>query len=377
MARRANGEGSIVLRSDGRWQGVAHVGYANGRRVRKYVYARSQREVREKLQEARRAVERGLDVTEDLTVGAFLERWLAAVRPSLRERTYLRYLQLLALHVTPTLGRVRLTRLSPAQVQALINAKVDSGLSSQTVRHIHAVLRTALNQAVRWQLVPRNVASLVTPPRVERVEMRALSPDEARTFLDAVAGRRLEALYVVALGMGLRQGEVLGLSWEDVDFDAAELSVRKSLQRVGGEVRFVEPKSVRSRRTLAVPGFVVDSLRSHHERQLRDQVAAGQGWHDSGLVFTTSLGTPLDGANVRRDLRAILGAAGLPAIRFHDLRHSCASLMVANGEHMRVIMETLGHSQIGITMNLYSHIMPAAQREAAERMDALLGTPSA
>jgi integrase len=242
------------------------------------------------------------------------------------------------------------------------------------VQYLHAVLRRALGQALKWNLVPRNAARLVDPPRVERPEMLALTPEQARCFLDAVSGDRLGALYSVAVALGLRQSEILGLRWEDVDFEQQMLRVRAQLLRIDGAKRLVEPKTRQSRRTLPLPATIAAGLRAHRSRQLQERLLAGARWEGNGwdLVFTNTRGGPLDARHLVRAFKDHLVRAGLPDIRFHDLRHSCASLLVAQGLHPRVVMETLGHSTITLTMNTYSHVMPALQREAADMMDNVL-----
>jgi integrase len=202
--------------------------------------------------------------------------------------------------------------------------------------------------------------------------MRSLDPDEARTFLATVKGDRLEALYSVALSLGLRQGEALGLLWENVDLDTGILKVRTALQRIEGKQQLVEPKTAKSRRNIIMPEVTITSLRTHRIRQLEERLAAGTRWKEQGLVFTSTIGTPLDQRNSFRLFQEALQRAGLPHIRFHDLRHTCASLLLAQGVHPRVVMETLGHSQISLTMDTYSHVIPALQRDAADRMNALL-----
>src|SRR5262249_51095981 len=210
------------------------------------------------------------------------------------------------------MGRVRLDKLMPADVQALMNRKREAGLSAKTVQYMRGVLRSALNRALRWGLVPRNVADLVDGPKVERYEIRPFMLAEARAFLDTVRGNRLEALYSVALTMGLRQGEALGLRWEDVDLDAGTLQVRRQLQRVGGQLQPVAVKTARSRRTLAMPPSIVGALREHRRRQVQDRLLAGSRWRETGYVFTTSIGTPLEARNVVRSFKATLVRAGLP-----------------------------------------------------------------
>ena len=373
MTRRGPSEGSIYKRSDGRWVAVLHLGYEDGHRKRKYLYGDSRREVQEKLSVSLRAQRDGLPPTNDrLTVAQFLARWLDTIRPSVRPSTHTSYSLMVRLHIVPELGRVHLAKLSAQQLQAHLNAKLASGLSPRTVGYIHAVIRQALNRGVRWGDVPRNVATLVDPPRYQRAEVRSMTPEQARTFLDSVRGKRLEALYTVALALGLRQGEALALRWTDIDMEAGNVTVRAGLQRQGGKLVLVEPKTPRSRRTIAAPPIVVAALRSHRSRQLQDRLAAGSEWQDLDFVFCTQAGGPLDSRNVTRDFQRALTKAGLPHMRFHDLRHSCASLLLAQGVHPRVVMETLGHSQIALTMNTYSHVIPALQREAADRMQAAL-----
>lgn len=377
--RRGHGEGSIYQReSDGKWCTSVDLGRMEGKRRRKVIYGRTRKEVAEKLKVVLREQQQGLPViVERQTVGQFLERWLEDVaRPRLRPKTYHSYAQLVRLHLAPTLGHHQLSKLAPQQVQAMMNAKLASGLSPRTVQYLRAVLRRAIGQALKWGLVSRNVVLLTDPPRVTRPEIATLTPVQARAFLDAVKGARLESLYAVALALGLRQGEALGLRWQDVDFDGGVLHVRVALQRVRGEpARLVEPKTRQSRRTLPMPAIIVAQLRAHHDRQLTECVTAGPAWQGEhwGLVFCTATGTPLDARHVVFYFKRQLRHAGLPDIRFHDLRHSCASLLLAQNVHPRVVMEILGHSTIALTMNTYSHVLPEAQRQTATLMDDLFG----
>jgi integrase len=199
--------------------------------------------------------------------------------------------------------------------------------------------------------------------------------EQVRTLVATIAGDRLEALYLVALGVGLRQGEILGLRWSDVDLEGGTLTVRHALARIDGRLELVEPKSVTSRRVVPLPAFVRDALVAHRVRQAAEPLPARPDPPDpfADLVFVTTHGTPLDGITITRRFQHILAGAGLPHQRFHDLRHACASLLLAQGVPARVVMETLGHSEISLTLNTYSHVMPSVGREAAERMDQLLG----
>ncbi|HAM41108.1 MAG TPA: site-specific integrase, partial [Candidatus Omnitrophica bacterium] len=299
------------------------------------------------------------------------------VKPSRRPRTYQSYEQMIRCHVLPSpLAGKLLTQLTPQQLQAFFNEKRRAedkpGLSPRSVEYLHAIVRKALNHALSLGLVGRNVALLVELPRAVYDEVTPLTPAQAQAFLDVASGHRLYAVYAVAVAMGLRQGEALGLRWEDVDLEAGELVVRKQLQRIEGKLRLVEVKTARSRRQVSLPSVAVAALREHRTRQKVERVRAGDLWEDTGLVFTTEIGTALDKGNLTRGFKCLLKQAGLPDVRFHDLRHTCASLLRAQGLDHRLIMETLGHSQIGITMSLYSHIYPAARREAADKIDEIL-----
>ena len=375
MTKRGQNEGTIHKRADGRWAAAISLGYANGRRDRKYFYGKTRREVQEKLTAALRDRQRGLPIIADerLTVGQFLDRWLAdVVKPARQPGTYQNYAKDVLLHLAPALGRHPLAKLGPEHVQAMMRAKLDAGLSPRTVQGIRGTLRTALNRAVKWNLVTRNVATLVDPPRGARVERATLTPDQARQLLDAAKGDRLEAFYTVAVALGLRQGEALGLKWEDVDLDARTLRVRRSLSRFDGKLRFKEPKTAASRRAIDLPAATVAGLRAHRVRQLEERLLAGAKWQEHDLIFPSRKGTPYDPGELREQWYKLLKRAELPHFRFHDLRHCCASLLLAQGVPARVVMEILGHTQIGTTMNLYAHVMPAARREAADLMDGIL-----
>ncbi len=376
MTKRGHNEGTIFQRQDGRWVATVNLGYDGGRRVRKSFYGRTRADVKDLLAKGLRDHQLGLPVARDerLTVQTFLDRWLRdSVEPSNRARTAQGYGVIVRRHLIPALGRIPLAKLAPGQVQALLNAKGAEGLSAQSIRNIHAVLRRALNQAHRWGLIPRNPATLVDVPRATAFEAPTITPEQARAILAAVQGDRLEALVTLTLATGLRQGEALALRWSDVDLDAGSLTVRRTLQRLRGEVRFDEPKTARSRRTVALPPTVAATLRAHRIRQVEERLWAGSRWQEHGLIFTSSIGTPMMGGDVTKRFQALLSAAELPRLRFHDLRHGCASLLLAQGVHPRVVMEQLGHSTIALTMNVYSHVIPALQRDAADRMDAMLG----
>lgn len=361
----ANGQGTIYRRA-GRTGWYASI-VINGRR--KTYHAPTKAEADRLLAAAKTAKENGtLSAAPSQTVENYLTRWLEEVaRPRVRPGTYRGYEQLVRVHLIPALGRKRLDRLTPADVQSLLNAKVEAGLSPRTVQYMHAVLRSALKQAHRWSMVPRNVAALVDSPKVEREEIQPFGSNEVRALLDAVAGDRLEALYTVAVTMGLRQGEALGLQWDDVDLEAGTLSVRRQLLRSGGRLELKPLKTARARRTLTMPQVVIASLIEHRRRQIAAGVVP------AGYVFAATTGSPLDARNVVRMFKAVLRRASLPDRRFHDLRHSAASLLLVQGVAPKVVQGILGHSQIGVTMDTYSHLVPELHRDAADRIDALFG----
>jgi integrase len=369
--RRASGEGSIYRRRNGTWSAIATL--PDGRR--KHVYGKTRDEVRRKLAEILHAVQNGgYTDARGKTLGEFLDQWLIdAVKPRVRAWTFAGYEVHVRVHIKPVLGRVALEKLSPQHVQYLLNRKLEEGLKPKSVRYLRGTLRTALNDAVRWGLVSRNAAALVDGPRVERYDIQPLTPTEARAFLDSINGDRLEALYSVALTMGLRQGEALGLRWQDIDLELGYMRISKQLQRVHGAPTLVEPKTERSRRTLVMPPMITRDLQHHLARQQKERSAAGDRWAETGLVFATVDGKPLDGTAISKGFHRLLERAGLEQRRFHDLRHSCATLLLVQGVSPRVVMDLLGHSQIGLTMNTYSHVIPDLRRDAADRMQDLLG----
>ena len=276
------------------------------------------------------------------------------------------------LYVAPEPGHPRLDRLGPAHVASLLHRKLSSGLSPRPVHHVRAVVRAALNQAVKWQLVPRNAGALVSSPRQKTSAVESLTLDEAQAILDAARAHRLAALFRVALTMGLRQGEVLGLRWTDVDLDARTLRVARVLQYVDGQTTFKEPKTAKSRRTLRLPASVAEALREHRRHQLVERAAVDTRWTDSGLVFVSTVGTPLNPRNVLRIWHGRQDRAGVTRGPFHASRHTAISLLIAEGLQMKVIQEVAGHSLLSTTADIYGHLFPPAFAEAADAMDRVL-----
>jgi Site-specific recombinase XerC len=369
MARRSNSEGTVYRRRDGRW--AAAVTLDTGRR--RCFYGATQRAVQDKLRAASRAIDDGLSVASDRQkVGTFLTQWLAEVaQPTVRPSTYVRYRELLAGHIIPAVGHLPLVKLSPLSLQGLY-AQLGQRLAPRTVGHCHRVLHKALADALRFGLVHRNVCDAVRPPKVARAEMHVLDGDQARALLAAAVGDPLEALYVLALHAGLRSGELLALKWADVDLDAGRLSVNRTVRHmIGLGAVEGEPKSARSRRNVLLTPLAITALRRHRTRQAAQRLRATY-WDDLDLVFTNEVGRHVQTNNLRlRSFLPLLDRAGVPTIRFHDLRHSCATLLLLAGVHVKVVSEMLGHSNIGLTLDTYSHVLPSMQADAVAKMEAL------
>ncbi|NTU84406.1 MAG: site-specific integrase [Chloroflexales bacterium] len=387
--RRGRGEGSIHERPDGRWCALLDLGIVNGKRKRKYIYGATRREVVEKLKAAQAAQATGANLAiERITVAQFLDRWIAdVVSRRNKPRTVDGYKQIIKDHLKPHVGRHQLDKLRPEHVQAMLNTLAAEGRKYNTVRNVRATLRRALNQALRWQYVQRNVATLVDVPRYREDDdaddegqprgeftIQPLDEEQARALLKAVEGHRLEALYRIALSLGLRRGEVLALRWTDINVDRATLRVTGLLQRLRGKLERGTTKTTSSARGIDLPPVLLAQLRTRRAAQEREKQEVGEAWQEHGLVFTTRLGTPIEPRNLIRHFKQVLKKAGLPeTIRFHDLRHSCATLLIAQGVHPRVVMEILRHSQISTTMNTYAHVLPRLQRDATTKIEELIG----
>lgn len=376
MSRRANGEGSIYQRKDGRWTGAVYVLNRDGGRQRRQVYGRTRAEVAGKVADLLSLNRKHIPAAPvEVTVQQYAQSWLERLGSSgLKPATVSNYRWVLDRHVLPNIGRQRLVALSPQHVRTLLLTVSESGVSARTVQLSRAVLRSMLADAERDQLIHRNVAALVKGPRVERQEVVPWTADEAGQFLTSLEGHRLRPLFAVGVALGLRKGELLALRWQDVDLDVGVLRVRATVQRLGKGVGLVtgSPKTARSRRTLPLPRVLVETLRDHRTAQELEREEA-PSWHDAGLVFTTSKGTMIEPRNLNRFLDEAIARAGLRRIRFHDLRHTCASLLLAQGVSPRVVMEVLGHSQMSMTTDLYGHVMPSSLRSAADALDGVFG----
>ena len=374
--RRGRGEGSVFYDDRRqRWVGLASY-WQDGKLRRKWVSGRTRQEAQRRLREVLAGLDRGVLPADDRqTVAQYLNHWLEHVaRHRVRPTTFRRYAELVRLHALPQLGGLPLAKLTAQHLERLYAAKLAEGLSPRTVEFLHAVLRAALKHAVRQGLRATNPTDAVQAPRPRAARLQPLDAEQARRLLQAAQGDDLEALVTLALMTGMREGELLGLRWQDVDLERGRLHVRHTLQWLrGGQWQLAEPKTPRARRTIRLPATAVEALRRQRVRLAELRLRAGPAWADHDLVFPNTSGAPLSASTLQHGLfPRLLARAGLPRIRFHDLRHTYATLALRNGESPKVVQETLGHASVTITLDTYSHVLPEVQEQAAERMERLL-----
>ncbi len=372
--RGANGRSTIVKQADGRWHGFVSMGATgDGRRDRRHVSAATRTAAVEKSKALEAKRDAGVVGTtgKPMLVDEWLDYWatnIASVR--VRPRTLNTYRAMIRMHLNPYIGKRRLDQLQPEHLEQTYKQLLDKGLSPTSVLRVHRMLHRALKIAMQRERAARNVATLVEPPRQQRPRTpEPLDVAECKRVLAAAEGLRNSARWTVALALGLRQSEALGLQWKDINFDRGTLSVRRGLHRVPGEgLVFTEPKTDRSRRTIALPGPLVEALRKQRAAQNEERLFAGTEWDDWDLVFAQPNGRPLDKHSDYEAWIKLLDRAGVRHIRLHDGRHTAATLLLSAGVHPRVVMELLGHSQMRTTTDIYSHVLPALAREAADRM---------
>lgn len=371
MGRRGHGEGSIYHRKDGRWAASITL---EGRK-RKTYYGKTRREVQEKLNAALHEQQRGMLATgKQQTMAHYLKYWLEEVhKPTIRLSSYDKYRKLLYGHILPALGHCQLQKLSAQQLQEFYTRKLEEGLSPSTIHVMHAILHKALENAVRWGLVSRNVCDVVSPPRQTRHEIQPLTIVQAQQLLERAHGHRLEVLLTLAITTGMRRGEIIGLRWSDINFEDQSLYIRRTVDRItrNGYVES-EPKTARSRRRIMLPTFVINALQEQRTSQARARLKAGKAWHENDLVFCNTHGGFLHPTHLYIAFQQLLKDAGLPPLRFHDLRHSAATILMAMGTNIKIVQELLGHSNAALTLNVYGHVFPSLSKEAMEKWDILL-----
>ncbi|MEE8530661.1 MAG: site-specific integrase [Hyphomicrobium sp.] len=315
-----------------------------------------------------------------LTVREYLERWLSDyAATSVSAKTCECYRDMISAHITPALGNHKLSKLRPLHVQSFYSVALASGrkdgkggLSAQSVLHFHRLLHRAFVHAVKWQLIARNVIDAVEPPRVEKLEMRALTEGETAKLIAVVKTSRVYVAVMLALTTGLRRGEVLALRWADIDLDSAGLAVNQSLEQTRGGLRFKAPKTSKSRRAVALPALAVEILREHRIAQTKERLALGSAYEDNGLVCARQDGSPWPPDTFSTAFASLIRRSNIPHLRFHDLRHTHATQLLRQGVHPKIVSERLGHSTIAITLDTYSHVLPGMQEDAAAKIDAAL-----
>src|SRR5258706_2810757 len=362
-----SGAGSVFRRPErkGGKEWVAQIILDNGKTRQRYFF--TQAEADEALTEMLYEQRQGMLATgPNQTLQQHLENWLENVQKhAVRVNHYINTRTIIRKHIIPTLGHIQLRQLNEQHIQSLYAQKLDEKKSAKTIHHIHGVLHKALAQAVTWRVVSRNVCDGVTLPRLSRYEYQVLTVEQARKLLEGVRGHRFEVLLALALTTGMRLGELSGLHWQDINFEQGTLQVRRSVSRVRGQgYKVFEPKTQRSRRMLTLPSFVLDMLQQHRTSQgevKQKAQEAGNHRQDHDLVFCNQYGSFLRPDRVRKQFQKLLAEAGLPYMRFHDLRHSAATLLLSMGVPVKVVQEILGHSNISTTLNIYAHVLPNMQ----------------
>ncbi len=331
----------------------------------------------DKLIEARHEQQQGtLVTTSTQTMKEYLEHWLEEVKkPTIRVSSYVKYRKLLNSYLLPTIGKIQLQKLTPQHVQSLYARKLKEGLSPKTIQSIHGVLHGALDNAVKWNLIAKNVCDVVSSPRVPTTEKQVLTMQEAHTLLEQVRRHRLETILALALTTGMRRGEILALRWSDVNLEEGSIQVKHTVDYINhyGYVES-EPKTAKGRRKIMLSSFVVEMLNAHRSAQMEARYKAGEKWIDKNLVFTGLLGDFFNPNYVLRVFKRVLVAAGLPDMTFHMLRHSAATILLSMGVHPKIVQEILGHSTINITLDTYSHILPSMQKDIPDRWDVEFGS---
>ncbi len=367
--RRSNHEGTIYQRKNGKWRAQVTL---DGRRL--HFSARTQRECQEWLKKTIGRIDDGMTyASTKTTLEEYMSSWLESSKSSLRETTWSHYNSVTKRYILPELGQITLIELRGDQIQTLYDHLVVEGIGIPTVIKVHTVLQSALSLAVKAGKIGSNPALATRPPRATSREMSVLDESQLNSLLVASKGHRLEALYHLAVTTGMRQMELLGLKWTDLGWDKQTLKVERQLvrSRVKG-IQFLPPKTNSGRRTLSLGSNTISALKDHHKRLQTEKQAVGESWVENGLIFSNALGKPIDPRRLLKDFKKLLKVGGLPEIRFHDLRHTSATLMLNHGIPIMVVSRRLGHARPSITLNIYGHLIPSMDVMAADKIDELV-----
>lgn len=370
MARRAKGEGSIVKRKNGTWQAELLLGYTEqGKRKRKFVYGKTQREVREKLDELKQQLAAGTLSNTKLAVKAYLDRWLTEKTREVKPQTVEDYRYQLEKYVIPHIGRIPLAKLTPLHIQSMCGELADT-ISPQRANKCRRVLSGALRQAMRWQLIAANPADAVKPLKVSKADMTIWTTEEATRFLGIAREHRLYALFYLAMSTGMRRGELLGLRWQDVS--NSNLYIRQSLIEQRGNIMISTPKTEKGTRRVALSPDVIEVLEQHRKHQEDERQFMGEAWPDNDFVFTTKVGTPIHPRNLGRIWETLQARANVTKVRLHDLRHLHASLAIKQGMNAKVLADRLGHAKASFTLDVYTHLFEEQRQNSAVSIAGLL-----
>ena len=369
MAKRGNNEGTIHQLPSGSWRAQISI---NGQRLSHTEQTR--KEAAAWLRNILGDIASGLNWDyAKFTFQDFLTAWLTSIQPSIKSTTWYQYDMTSKRHIIPILGKYKLVNLRPEQIQFLYNTKLKSGTGVRTIEVIHTVIHRSLNHAVKLGVLSRNPSDAVSKPRTINNEMRIFSENEVNQFLNLSQGTRYETLYHIAIATGLRQSELLAIKWSDLDWEKRTLNVQRQLKRKHKPGDYYDsPKTSNGRRSITLGQKTIQKLREQLKRQEKERDTAGIRWKENDLIFPSTIGTPMGQNNLFRSFKTLLRTSGLPEIRFHDLRHTAASLMLNYGVSPIIVSRRLGHSKISITLDVYGHLIPEMQNGAAELIDDLI-----
>lgn len=367
--KRGNSEGSIYKRPNGTWSAQVTL---QGRRLSRTF--RTQKECQDWMKKTIGQIDDGMTLASTkIILDDFLASWMTSKKTTMTSRTWKQYEYYIRAYISPNIGKVKIRNLRPDHIQTLYNKLYEEQVGIDTIRKLHDALHSALQQATRTGMVSRNPASFVRPPKKPETEMKILNESQVSQFLIATQGHPWEALFHLAVISGMRQMELLGLKWTDLDWGRQTLKIERQLLRPEGEVvQFAPPKTRYGKRSIVLGNKTIEILRKHHDRQRMDQKKAGDGWKENGLIFTTRNGTPIHPHNLCRDFKKLLKDAGLPPIRFHDLRHTAASILLNQDIPVISVSRRLGHARASITLDVYGHLIPTMQEEMADMIDDLV-----
>ena len=391
-ARRDRGDGSIRKRPNGSFEGrYSYIDENTGKRKEKSVYAPTQSEAKRKLKELIKQIENIVDDNEyvkpsNITLGDWLDTWMKEYKKnSVRPATYTSYHHSIESHIRPALGNIELQKLRPDHVQTLLNDMARGGMQKSplapwTVLKAKNILSGALEQAIRNQIIPYNPAKAAVPPKLEQKEIRILTESEQKQFMDAIKSHRLEALYLLALATGMRRGEIMALTWDCVDWKNKSIAVKGSISRVKDPdtgitaLRYSEPKTKSGRRQVPILPNMIPVLQAHQRRQEAEKTEAGSAWNPQNLVFCSNVGTVIEPRRVCTTMNKITDAAELPRFTFHALRHTFATRMLEANVPAKVVQDVLGHADVTLTLNTYSHVIGSTAHEQMAKINSLFKT---